>query len=326
MTRFEYRGRTATRVFDIIDGFALQRGLDGARPRPIGQVRLFLVADHTPGANQAFATSPELLLTTSASGYSISFGLVRQPDGSQIVGQFGAGPYLLRVRSDNYQVIDFDNVFLPATAGQPEPYEMVLAPACTYPFPVTATAPSIEVGGTPSAALALLRGAVLAPDGSGVVDATVSAPGAVSYRTDTDGQWVLVFADGVPAASLVDVTITAQGAGPVVVTGVAVTPGGEMVLPQTSVRGRIAAPGVDLSTAVVQVLGQPGKAGVQGDGVWAYYFPPAQAATTVTVTASLPDHPSITVPDVQVTPRATTTVPDMRFPRPEQKPAKATRP
>lgn len=316
MTRFEYRSRTATRVFDIIDGFALQRGLGSARPRPIGQVRLFLVADHTPGANQVFATPPELLLTTGASGYSTSFGLVRQPDGSQIVEQFGAGPYLLRVRSDRYQVIDFDNVFLPATAGQPEPYEMVLAAAYTYPFPVTATAPSIEAGGATSAALALLRGAVLAPDGSGVVDATVSAPGAVSYRTDTDGQWVLVFTDGVPATGLVDVTITAPGTGPVMVPGVAVTPGGEVVLPQTSARGRIIAPGVDPSTAVVQVLGQPGQAGVRGDGVWAYCFPPTQAATTVTVTANLPDHRSTTVPDVQVTPRATTTVPDMRFPRP----------
>src|SRR5262249_998022 len=163
---------------------------------------------------------------TSGGGYSISFGLVRQPDGSQIVGQFGAGPYLLRVRSDNYQVIDFDNVFLPATAGQPEPYEMVLAAAYTYPFPVTPAAPSIEVGGTAWAALALVRGAVLAPDGSGVVDATVSAPGAVPYRTDTDGQWVLVFTGGVPATGLVDVTITAPGTGPVVATGVAVTPGG----------------------------------------------------------------------------------------------------
>lgn len=316
MSSIEYRSRTATRVFDIIDGFALQRGLAGARPRPIGQVQLFLIADHTPGAGQVFATPPELLLTASNGGFSISFGLVRQPDGSQVAGQFGAGPYLLRARSDNYQVTDFDNVFLPATAGQPEPYEMVLAAAYTYPFPVTATAPSVEVGGTTSAALALLRGAMLAPDGSGVVDATVSAPSSIPYRTDTDGQWVLVFTDGVPAAGLVDVTITAPGTGPVVVTGVAVTPGGEAVLPQTSVRGRIVAPGADPSAAVVQVLGQPGQAGVRGDGVWAYYFPPAQAATTVTVTATLPDQPSVTAPGVQVIPRTTTTVADMRFPRP----------
>ena len=316
MTSFEYCSLTATRVFDIIDGFALQRGLDGAQPRPIGQVRLLLVADHTPGANRVFATPPELLLTTSASGYSISFGLVRQPDGSQVVEQFGAGPYLLRVRSDNYQVTDFDNVSLPATAAQPEPYQMVLAAAYTYPFPVTATAPSIEVGGTTSAALALLRGAVLAPDGSGVVDATVTAPGAVTYQTDTDGQWVLVFTDGVPATSLIDVTITAPGTRAVVLTGVAVTPGGEAVLPQTSVRGRMVATGVDPSTAVVRVLRQRGQAGVRGDGAWAYYFPPTQAARTVTVTATLPDRRSITVPNVQVTPRATTTVPDIRFPRP----------
>jgi len=316
MTSFEYRSVTATRVFDIIDGFALQRGLDGARPRPIGAVRLFLAADHTPGASQVFTTPPELLLTTSDSGYSISFGLVRQPDGGQIVEQFGAGPYLLRVRSDNYQVTDFDNVSLPATAGQPEPYEMVLPAGYTYPFPVIATAPSIEAGGPAVAALALLRGAVLAPDGSGVADATVSSPGAVSYRTDTDGQWVLVFTDGAPATGLADVTFTAPGTGPVVVTGVVMTPGGEAVLAQTSVRGRIVAPGVDPSTAVVQVLAQPGQAGVRGDGAWAYYFPPTEAATTVTVMATLPDHRSATAPDVPVTPRATTTVPDLRFPRP----------
>lgn len=316
MTTFEHRSRAATRVFDIIDGFALQRGIDGARPRPIGQVRVFVVADHTPGTGQVFPTPPELLLTTSASGYTISFGVVRQPDGSEVVERFGAGPYLLRVRSDNYQVTDFDNVFLPATAAQPEPYEMVLAAAYSYPFPDAATAPSIEVTGTTSTALALLRGAVLAPDGSGVVDAAVSAPGAVSYRTDTDGQWVLVFADGVPATGQVDVTITAPGTGPVVVTGVAVPTGGAAVLPQTSVRGRIVCPGVDPSTAVVQALGQPGRAGVRSDGVWAYYFPPTQAATTVTITATLPDQRSMTVPDVPVTAMATTTVPDIRFPRP----------
>jgi hypothetical protein len=315
MTGFEYRSRTATRVFDIIDGFASQRGLDGVRPRPIGPVRLFLVADHTPGANQVYATPPELLLATSDSGYSINFGLVQQPDGSQIVRQFGAGPYLLRVRSDNYQVTDFDNVFLPATTGQPEPYEMVLAAAYAYPFPAAATAPSIEVNGTTSAALALLRGAVLAPDGSGVADASVSASGAVPYRTDTDGQWVLVFTDGVPAAGVVDVTIAAPGTGAVVVTGVAVTAGGEAALPQTSVRGRIVAPGIDPSATVVQVLGQPGQAGVRDDGMWAYYFPPTQAATTVTVTATLPDLRSVAVPDVQVTARTTTAVPDLTFPR-----------
>lgn len=213
MTTYDHRSLTATRVFDIVDGFAAQRGLDGARPRPLGRVRLFLVADRTPGAERTFTDPPELVLATSDSGYAVSFGVVQQPDGSRHVEPFGAGPYLLRVRSDRYQVADFDGVSLPATVGQPEPYEMVLAAGYSYPFPVAATAPSIEVGGPTSAALALLRGEVLAPDGSGVADANVSAPGATPYRTDADGQWVLVFADGVPAAGAVDVTITAPGAG-----------------------------------------------------------------------------------------------------------------
>jgi hypothetical protein len=316
VTGYEHHALTATRVFDIVDGFAAQRGLDGPRPRPLGRVRLFLVADRTPGAERTYPDPPELLLTTTDSGYAVSFGVVRQPDGTQHIDPFGAGPYLLRVRSDYYQVADFDGVSLPATSAQPEPYEMVLAAGYSYPFPFAATAPSIEVGGPASAALALLRGAVLAPDGSGVAGANVTAPGATSYRTGADGQWVLVFAAGVPAAGTVDVTVTAPGSGPVVVAGVAVTPGGEAALPQTALRGRITAPGAALAAAVVEIAGQPGRAGVRSDGVWAYYFSPTQAATTVTVNATLPDGRSLSVPGVQVVPRTTTTVPDLRLPRP----------
>jgi hypothetical protein len=316
MTGYEYRTLAPTRVFDIIDDFARQRGLAGARPRPIGDVRVFLIADHTPGANRVFPVPPEFMLVVNGLGYAISFGRLRQADGAERAVAFGGGPYLLRVRSDYYQVSDFDNVQLPATQAQPEPYEMVLEAGYTYPFPAASTPPTPQIGNPVTNALALLRGAVLAPDGSGVADAVVTAPAAIQYRTDTDGQWVLVFADGAPASGLVDVTVTAPGAGPVTVPGVTVTPAGEADLLQTGLRGRLLAPGTDPATAVVEVAGQPGQAGVRSDGVWAYYFPLTQAATTVTVTATLLGRGTRTVPGVPVTPRSTTAVPDFSFPRP----------
>ncbi|QUQ65644.1 hypothetical protein [Kutzneria sp. CA-103260] len=311
----EYRTLTAARVFDVVDGFARQRGLAGARPRLISPVRIFLLADHTPGAQRTFAEPPELVLASTAHGYTVNFGLLSQPDGRQQKTAFGAGPYLLRVRADHYQVADFDNVFLPATHDQPEPFEMVLEAGYSYPFPTASTPPPVQIGGTVSTALALLRGATLHPDGSGVVDAVVTAPGATSYRTDTDGQWVLVFADGVPATDLVTVTITAPGADPVAIPDVPVTPAGEAVLPQTAVRGRIRAAGVDPRKVVVSVGGV--AAGVRADGVWAFYFPPTQPATTVTVTATLPDGRTQSATGVAVAPRTTTTVPDFSFPRPD---------
>jgi hypothetical protein len=313
----EYRTLAAARVFDVVDGFARQRGLAGARPRPIGQVRIFLLADHTPGARRGFAEPPELVLATTRHGYMVNFGLLSQPGGSQRRMAFGAGPYLLRVRADHYQVADFDNVFLPATQDQPEPYEMVLEAGYSYPFPTATTPPPVQVSGTVTNALALLRGATPHPDGSGVVDAVVTAPSASPYRTDTDGQWVLVFPDGVPASGLVTVTIAAPGVAPVEVLDVPVTAAGEAVLPQTAMRGRIRAAGVDPRKAVVDVAGAPGVAGVRADGVWAYYFPPTQPATTVTVTATLPDGRDQSVAGVAVTPRTTTTVPDFSFPRPD---------
>jgi hypothetical protein len=316
MIGYEYRTLAATRVFDIVDDFARQRGLAGARPRPIGSVRIFLIADHTPGLNRVFPVPTEFVLTVNDHGYAISFGRLLQADGTERAVAFGGGPYLLRVRSDYYQVSDFDHVELPATQAQPEPYEMVLEAGYTYPFPVASTPPTAQVGNSVTNALALLRGAALAPDGSGVADAVVTAPTATQYRTDTDGQWVLVFADGAPASGLVDVTVTAPGAGAVTVPRVTVTPAGEAVLPQTALRGRVLAPGTDPATAVVLVDGQPGQGGVRSDGVWAYYFPLTQAATTVTVTATLPGRGTMTVPGVPVTPRSTTAVPDFSFPRP----------
>lgn len=313
--RYEYRTRTALRVFDPVDSFARNRGLAGARPRPIGAVQVYLLADRTPGAERNFDVPPELVLARDPDGYAISYGRLRTPDGGVRATRFLGGPYLLRVRSTYYQVADFDGVRLPATADQPEPYELVLSPAYTYPFPTATTPPMVKLDDTGATALTLLRGAVLAPDRRGIPDARVTAPTAMPYRTDQDGQWVLVFTEGVPPSAQVDVTIAVPGANPVVLPGVPVDPGGTATLAQTALRGRILAPGANPGSATVLVEGTPGAAGVRADGAWNYCFPIDQPAGSVSVTATLPDGRSLNARDVPVTPRHTTTVPDFSFPR-----------
>jgi hypothetical protein len=308
-----FRTTTAARVFDIVDGFARARGLAGARPRPSAAVRVFLLADHTPGAEQSFDVPPELVLVRDHSGNVVSFGRLRYPDGAVRAADFRGGPYTLRVRSDFHQVADFADVRIPATADQPEPYSMVLDAGYRYPFPRVSTPPAVQIGDPTVHALTLLRGTVFAPDGSGVADATVTAPGAVRYRTDADGQWVLVFADGVPASARVDVTVELPGEDPVTLPDVPVDPGGEATLPQTALRGRIVAPGVNPAAVAVWVGDAP--AGIRTDGTWAFYFPPTQQETRVTVTARLPDGRTQRVPDVAVSPRNTTVVPAFSFPR-----------
>jgi hypothetical protein len=303
--RTGFRTRRPVRVFDLVDGFALERGLTGAHPRPIGAVRVLLLAD---GA-QTFARPPELVLGYNRFGYAVSYGRLRYPDGAERAGTFGVGPYRLRVLSEHYQTSDLSGVELPAA----EPLRVELAAGYTYPFPVAITPPA-RVGDPTVAALTLLRGAVFAPDGSGVAGAVVDAPTAVSYRIGADGQWVLVFPDGAPASELVDVTITAPGANPVVVREVRVTPAGEATLAQTALRGTVRAPGVDPRTVAVRVTGLAGQAGVRADGAWSCYFPLDHGGGRVTVTATLPDGRRRTVPDVEVTPRRTTIVPEFSFP------------
>lgn len=310
-----YRTTTAARVFDIVDGFARLRGLAGARPRPAGTVRVFLLADRTPGAERFFADPPELVLVRGPDGNAVSFGRLRYSDGAVRAVDFLGGPYILRVRSTCHQLADFPEVHIPATPEQSEPYSMVLDAGYRYPFPRVSTPPAVQLGDAAVHALTLLRGAVFQPDGTGVMNAVVTAPGAIRYRTDEDGQWVLVFADGVPATASVDVTIELPGADPIVLPDVPVEPGGESTLAQTALRGRIVSPGTDPATATVRVTGSPGAAGVRANGLWAYYFPPNQSDARVTVTATLPDGRSQRTTDVPVGANRTSVVPDFSFPR-----------
>jgi hypothetical protein len=307
----EYRTRTAVRVFDPVDQLARDRGLDGTRPRPISPVRLFLLADHTPGAERVFADPPELVVGRNTYGYVLSYGALRGADGRLRTAAFGGGPVDLRVTSDFYQTADFTGVLVPAGPAQPEPFELLLRPAYGYPFPETAVPPVPDLTGAPAPALALLRGSVLAPDFTGVTGAQVSAPGAIPYRTGADGEYVLVFPQG--ASGPVDVSVAAPGAGPVVLPGIALAPGGTTSLAQTALRGRISASRQDIAGASVRVSGQPGAAGVRRDGVWAYCFPAGQAAAAVTLTAALPDGRSLSR-TAAVTPGTTTTVPGFSWP------------
>lgn len=306
----QYRTRTAVRVFDPVDALARERGLEGARPRPIGVVRLFLLADHTPGAERVYPRPPELVTGQNSRGYVISYGRLRGADGLVLEGTFGGGPFDLRVTSAFYQVTDFTGLRIPATAVQPEPFELLLRPACTYPFPGPVVPPVPDLTGTPPPSLALVRGSVLTPEASGVAEAEVTAPGAIPYRTGADGEWVLAFPHGAPGP--VDITITAPATAPVVLDGIELTPGGTTSLAQTALRGRIFAPGIDVTKASVAVAGARGTAGVRNDGVWAYCFPPARPAGSVAVTATLPDGRSHSTTAV-VTPRTTTTVPEFSF-------------
>ncbi len=259
---YEYRRLTAVRIFDLVDAYARERGLEGFYPRPIGRLRLRLVD---------LPERPELVVVRNPGGYHLFFGEVRFPGDRRRRLAVDGTVYRLRVAGDFYQSLETELEMSPST----EPMALDFAPGYAYPFPGGST---------------LLRGSVHHFDGRGVGGATVSAEfpeadGTAGYRTGDSGQFVLVFPDR--AEGRVTVKIESPGVAELEVPG-DVEPGRETSLRQTALRGRVTAGGAPAREARIWVTGNPDeKTTTDDDGAWFYYFGLDQGDETVTVNARL---------------------------------------
>jgi hypothetical protein len=194
----------AVRVFDPVDAFLADRGLDGAHPRPVGPIRLLVFRQ-------------ELRVRTNHQGFLVFYGRVTAADGIARLLDL-TGTVRIRVESDAYAPAEFD-VTIPGA----EPATLALQPGPAYPFPMATPLPRGHGGtGTAAAAVAsvrsgphlppvpvapaLLRGTV-ADESGPVPDATVAAPGASGVLTNHSGQWVLVFGEPAPETATVEVTL-----------------------------------------------------------------------------------------------------------------------
>jgi hypothetical protein len=317
MRVLELRTVTPVRVFDVVDRFAEFLGTRGRHPRPLDPVRFLVLARAVPDGRVELDPPVELETRRNDDGYHVFFGRLVTSRRETAGVPLAAGTYAVRVESRSYQPWE-RNVDL----VQPRPpLRINLDPGYDYPFPVVSRPPppgQMPPNGAPLRLRGptLLRGSVLAADGAGVAAATVRATGSgCRYATDDSGRWVLAFPDDL-ATGTRQVTVAVPGQ-PAVTVPVTVEQGGETVLRQTALEGRVrisGGPGIEGAT--VEVTGRPGTTRSRPDGTWSYHFPPDQQDETVQVTAVLPDGRRQTRDDVAVTSRSTASVAEFEFPRP----------
>jgi hypothetical protein len=296
MNVLEVRLLTAEFILDLVDDFALRRALAGARPRPMGALRASLTAlAPSGGAREVFPTAPELVLLRNPSGFDLFFGGLRWPDGvarRPLRRPLEDGSYELRIESAYYQVRS-ETVTLPRPLSPPR---TLLLPGFAYPFPDGAT---------------VLRGTVQAADGQGAEGAVVTSGGSSApYRTDSTGQWALVFPQ-VPSSGVVTVVYTLPDAR-TQSTSIPLLAGRDSNLSATALRGEVLDGGAGPRSAKVRVEGFS-EVPVRPDGAWTYIFGIDQPATRVDVTAVLADGRQMMVTNNNVTPRSTRVVPSIPF-------------
>lgn len=307
-------------IFDLEDRYARDRGVHGPNPRPIGPITLDVLGKFEGGNPQPLPTALGLPVVRNESGYYISFGGAKGPDGTILRDALVPGTYLLRIASPShfYQPVEGNVDVHPVDEiRKNRVYFFDLEPGHAYPFPVEST---LSGGKGPT----LLRGSVRRTDGSSVAGAQVEnvANAARPFKTDENGEWVLVFPDEQPTGNLsVVVTIpTDNGPAAITINDVLVEQGRASSLRQTVLRGQVVdSVGSGIPGAVVRVDGREGQTMTAEDGLWAYYFrlnefPVSQAGPTVSVTAQHPDGRTLTQTNVEVKPRETLVVPAFRFP------------
>jgi hypothetical protein len=317
MRVLELRTVTPVRVFDVVDRFAEFLGTRGRHPRPLDPVRFLLLGRAVPDGRVELDQPLELETRRNDDGYDVFFGRLRRPPGATGGAQLAAGTYAVRVESRSYQPWERNVELL-----HPRPPVRVnLDPGYDYPFPVVSRPPppgQMPPNGPPRGLRGptLLRGSVLATDGTGVAGATIRATGSgCRYLTDRTGRWVLVFPTDQPTGTS-QVTIAVAGQ-PAVTVPVEVEQGELTVLLQTALEGRVrTTDGPGIAGATVTVTGRPGTTSSRPDGSWSYHFPSDQQDETVQLTAVLPDGRRQTRDDVAVTSRSTASVADFEFPRP----------
>jgi hypothetical protein len=305
VTVTEIRHLTATLAFDPVDVFARTRSGPATRPRPLGQIRLRLVAEIVGGARTDLPEPIELQTLSNHEGYVVWFGRVRAADGS-VRAWPSPGQYVVRGEAAYYQSAEV-TVDIPRSDVA---YSLELAPGPAYPFPAGGLVPR-------AAGPTLLRGTLEAPDGTAVEGATVevtpqTAPPTPRVTVDATGQWVLVFPDSQPSGN-VTVRFTFPDGTVTDVPTVAISAGADSALGATRFRGFVTSNGIPVAGGTVTVAGAPGDTRTRADGAWQYVFPLNQAAASVDVRAQLPDGRSLTQQNQPIQPRATVVVPSFRF-------------
>ena len=325
---FEILRQAASLIFSPVDAYALEGGLRGPRPRPIGPLKYVLTRRTDSGDPNNLFRPLELNVVRNDSGFDMFFGIARvatdldnptslepyQPGpGRPRKIQLAPGRYALRVIGLFYAPFTAEVTYpdprlnpdprsVPPPKSSPDIDPFPLRPGPLYPFgPGTTT----------------LRGVVQDTSGAGVAGAVVSATGvAESYQTDASGQWVLVFPDPPSTPKPPPTTITTtvkvlRPDGSSDQTTLNVAYGASNVLPQTSLRGWVQLRGVGVVGASVRA----GALAVttRDGGAFAIVFRPDQVVATVDVTAALANGDALTERAFPVVSGSTLIVPTFRF-------------
>jgi hypothetical protein len=324
----ERRTLSARLVFDPEDLYARDRLGPAAHPRPLEPLRFWLIERDIAGARTVYEPPRELRITRNPSGYHLFFGQERITGGSFRDLHLADGNYLIRITGDFYQSVE--QTFALPMPNPDQPVTLSLEPNYAYPFPhayparpdANTDCATIQITGRYGPTL--LRGGLHTPAGEGLEGARVAAVSSSNqYQTDQRGQWVLWFPDDHPSGP-VNVRVTLSDGTVLDTPDVCVVQGretsrgitaAETTPAETALRGWVTRSGVGVENATVEVSGQADQATSMVNGRWLYAFPPNQASTIVSVTATLPapDGRNMTANNVLVRPPATVTVPTFRF-------------
>jgi hypothetical protein len=307
-------------VIDVADGFLASRAAPGrGRVRPRVPVRARVLTRVT-GPVETFDPPWRLITTTTPGGVLAWFGHVR-PDSvgdsasgeGDRVGVLGPGTYDLELVAAGYQPTVLQAA-IPAAGAPPSVLTVDLEAAADYVFPGEVADVNLPSAGR-STGPTLLRGQVLALDGSGLADVPVAAPLAVPARTDRNGSWVLVFPDDTPSGT---VTVTAAIGGAAVTATTATVARRRTTVSQARLSGRtVRQSGAPVTGASISVAGVAGTVSSGTDGSWSLALPFGMGAVPITVTVTAVHGPTTrTQAGVAVVPGGTVTVPDHVFPNP----------
>jgi hypothetical protein len=319
-TILETRRAVPQLVIDVADGFLAARAAPGAgRARPRTPVRARVLTRVT-GPVETFDPPWRLVTTTTPGGFLAWFGRVRRDsigdaangEGDR-AGVLGPGTYDVELVAAGYQPTVLQAA-IPPDGAPPSVLTVDLEAGPDYAFPGETADVNLPPAGR-STGPTLLRGQILALDGSGLADVPVAAPLAIPAVTDRNGSWVLVFPDDTQSGN---VTVTAAIGGAAVTATSAIVAGRRTSVPQARLRGRtVRQSGAPVAGAVVAVAGVSGTVTSGSDGSWSLALPfgTGLVPLNVTVTAAL-GALSQTQAGVGVIPGATVTVPDHVFPNP----------
>jgi hypothetical protein len=315
----ETRRVVAQLVLDVGDAFAASRSRPGARrPRPRGQLRARVLA-RASAPVEVFHPAWRLVTTATPGGVHAWFGRVRpdMPEGAAPEldrdGVLRPGTYDVELASRGYQPATVQAA-VPAAGARPSVVTVDLQPGPEYRFPGEVGRVDVPPGSRPSGPT-LLRGQILALDGTGLSRITVQAPGAPPAVTDRNGAWVLVFDDVTSSGA---VTVIATIAGAAVTAAARVAAGQRTVVAQARLRGRaVRQSGAPVAGAAISVAGVAGAVSSGADGSWSLALPFGTGLQPMNVTvAAVLGAVTRTQAGVAVVPGATATVPDSVFPNP----------